>query len=212
MSGSTPKCWGWKSGVQRVPVRNSTGETTRKNPAASIRSTATIPTVVSTDTTLHATRIAPMTRSWSRIRALRRSAPYRPRGSPPGAAAIPGGTIRPALAGPTRRLQPTEVLAVRCRFQRSVPGLRDERLRVLHVETEERADLRPLQRSPAHVQEQRPRERPVRAGADRLGRRRHATFPAIHRDRPEPLPVLLVVCVAEVTERVPVPSDALDQH
>ncbi len=63
MSGRMPNACGISAGDQRVPVRNSTGETSPKNPSDWLRSTTTIPTVVSTDMTPQPIRSAPMMRS-----------------------------------------------------------------------------------------------------------------------------------------------------
>src|SRR5215213_8538366 len=70
MSGRTPKspC----GGAHRVEVRNSTGDTSRKNREVSSKSTITIPNVVKIDRYAQAVRKTFMTRSLaSRVRLLR---------------------------------------------------------------------------------------------------------------------------------------------
>src|ERR687894_997661 len=256
-SGRTPKlpC----CGAQRVEVRNSTMETSRKNLTVSSKRTTTIPTVVKIDRYAQAVSRNLITRSRaSLVRLLRFQTsgpdlvlpastatenPPKPRdqksgGRPP--CRLPyttNGHVPAHTSLHTRLLRllesRLEVAALRLTFRgehgagsavlvlgprllRQAAGQRHV-LRSLHqpvevllgdVEVQERLYRGVVfQRLRAHVDEQRAGEQ-VLAGADGVRGR----LDAIHGERLERVPVVLVVRETEVAERVLVAGDALNEH
>jgi hypothetical protein len=135
-NGSTPKFWSMNIGVHCRAVRNSMTETCRKNADDSNTSTATIPTVVRIDTTLHMNSAAPTTRSFLCLR---------PRSTSRRAARA----ARDSVAAGTPPDQ-AQVARVNLRVRRHVPDLRRQLRRLLHVETHETGDFRPVERRAVH--------------------------------------------------------------
>lgn len=121
-----PNCWSEYSGDHWVPVRNSTSGTTRKNAKDSVRSTATIPTIVRTDT-----RPQKSSPAWITPSPTRRPARRRRSGAAFGIHGPVAGSVISRAAGP---LEGREVLAVSLIRQGYVADLGNERGGVLHPE------------------------------------------------------------------------------
>src|SRR5918992_196865 len=183
-SGWMPNEEGVKSGAQRSSVKNSLDGS---------RSAATIPIVVATDT--NAQRARP---------ALTASSPQRL----PSARSRMGTGCAPTVVScvakrlrADRALERGHALVLHVRGRRDEERVLGDRLDVLQVVAEERLHLGPREGLVLHVDEERARERVVRAVLRRLGARLDAlSLLVLDRDGLERVLVLLVVREAEVPQ------------
>src|SRR5918996_553849 len=159
-SGWMPNEEGVKSGAQRSSVKNSLNETSRKNSIDGSRSAATIPIVVAIDTNAQRARPALTASSPQRLPSARSRM-----GTGCG---LTGGSCVAKRLRADRALERGHALVLHVRGRRDEERVLGDRLDVLQVVGQERRHLGASERLVLHVDEERARERVVRAVLRRL--------------------------------------------
>src|SRR5262245_43317636 len=182
------------------------------------RRAMTIPNVVRTETVAQS-RSAPTTRrSFVRFRVRGRTAADP--GTASGVVALTRPPYRSLRSLPTTPVdsrtregrEVREVLGVLLGRLRDVADLLDQRGAVREVEVHERGDLGASRGRLRDVDEERARERRVRAVQHRVGTRRDAAVAAVDLESLQLVLVLLEVCEPEVAHAALVAGDALHEY